>query len=117
MNKRTAIHTALCVVIAAIPVGHAGETTQGIHIARCSVYSEQDKSIKADCTRHARDLCTDLYYCELPIGRNLTDGKDIDNNEETWEMVKVDYLCAGKAQVNGPHYQNDHATMSLSCQR
>ena len=94
---------------------HAAEPAAGIDITACSVYSDRDKSLRQDCVDEARKLCAGQYFCELPIGLNLTGGRDLDGNENTWELVRVDYSCAGKPHINGPHHQNDHATMTLSC--
>ena len=115
LNQQKIFQYVLYLAMATVPAAHADTTTKGIQITQCTVYSERDKSIRYDCTEPAAKACSGLNFCELPIGMNLTDGKDLDNNKKTWELVKVDYSCSGKPSYNGPHYQNDHATMSLSC--
>lgn len=117
VNKRAVMQTLLYLAVGTLPTAQADPATTGIHITLCSVYSEQAYALQSDCTDQAAHLCSGLDFCELPIGLNLTDGKDIDNNEASWELVRVEYACAGKPRFNGPHYQNDHATMSLFCRR
>jgi hypothetical protein len=115
LNKQTLSQCALYLAIATMPVLHADQATLELQITQCAVYSELDKSVQSDCADEARKVCAGLESCELPIGMNLTDGTDIDNNSKSWELVKVEYSCGGKTRINGPHYQNDHATMTLSC--
>ena len=108
---------ALILLLACAPLVHADETAQGLQITGCTVFSERDKSISLDCASEARKSCAGPGTCELPIGLNLTGGKDPDGNPDTWELVRVEFSCHGIARINGPHYQNDHATMTLACQR
>lgn len=108
---------ALILLLAAAPLVHADEAAKGLEITSCTVFSEQDKSISLDCASEARKSCAGPGTCELPIGLNLTAGKDLDGNPETWELVSVEFSCNGVARINGPHYQNDHATMTLACRR
>ena len=115
LNKQNAVKYVLCLAIVIAPAAMADLAAVGIQITQCKVYSDRDSSLQHDCLEHAAKACNGKDSCELPIGMNLSDGKDLDNNDKTWERVKVEYSCAGKPHINGPHYQNDHATMSLSC--
>ncbi len=94
---------------------HAQPPAVSVKVERCAVYTEQDQDRTFDCTDIARQACPEESVCELPIGMNLTRGQDLDANEKTWELVKVEYSCGAKFKFNGPHYQNNHATMTLSC--
>ena len=112
-----ALPFALTSLLAFSPVIDAAEAAPGLEITSCTVFSEQDESLAHDCASEARKLCPGPGTCELPIGLNLTEGKDLDNNPDTWELVRVEFSCRDVARINGPHYQNDHATMTLACQR
>lgn len=89
----------------------------GLQIAECSVYSEAAPSRTYDCTAKAQERCGkgQSQQCELPIGLSLTDGRDIDGNKATWEKVRVRYKCGSAVRINGPHHQNEHASIILSC--
>ena len=104
-------------IFAATQVCYAADPAAGLEITSCKVFSERDEKLVQDCAAVARKSCPGPGTCELPIGMNLTGGKDIDANPETWELVKVEFSCKGIAHLNGPHYQNDHATMTLACQK
>jgi hypothetical protein len=54
------------------------KSNASIKVTACVVSSVRDKSIHQDCTSKASKLCDGTQYCELPIGVNLTDGRDID---------------------------------------
>lgn len=112
-----ALPLALILCAGSSPVVHAQEAPQGLEITSCTVFFEQDKNLTHDCGGEARKICAGPGTCELPIGLNLTQGKDLDGNPDTWELVTVKFSCRGTARMNGPHYQNDHATMTLACQR
>lgn len=86
----------------------------GISVTECTVSSDTTTN-KFDCTAIARRTCHDVPKCELPIGYTLTGARDIDGNERTWEKVVVTYRCGAKELVRGPHDQNPHAAMVLSC--
>lgn len=89
----------------------------GLQITECSVYSEAEPSRSFDCTAKVQELCgqAQSQQCELPIGLSLTGGRDIDGDNGTWEKVRVRYKCGGAERINGPHHQNDHASIILSC--
>jgi hypothetical protein len=116
-GRLRALSFALILSMAATPLVSAQEAVQGLEITSCTVFSELDKNITHDCVNEARKSCAGPGTCELPIGLNLTQGKDLDGNPDTWELVRVEFKCKGIAHINGPHYQNDHATMTLACQK
>lgn len=120
MNWRAAflIAGALSVMLLGTRTNAAGSEgaksqPQTINITHCVVYSERNKQLVSDCTAVARHACDGTAHCELPIGLSLTAGKDID--PKAWKKVRVDYTCGGRAEINGPHYQDDHASMVLGC--
>jgi hypothetical protein len=85
-------------------------------IMQCVVYSDSDKSKQRDCLAQARSICVQKApTCELPIGLGLTNNEQIDGDAKSWKKVLVKYRCNQAERVNGPHIQDDHATMVLSC--
>jgi hypothetical protein len=86
-----------------------------IEIVECVVYPEDQPTRSVDCAAKARTVCNGATQCELPIGLALTDGRQIDSNARTWKKVRVRYRCDKAEHVNGPHTQDDHATMLLAC--
>lgn len=88
---------------------------EGMTITECVVYSKTDKTLTYNCTPAASKVCNGLGKCELPIGLALSGGKDLDNNPDNWKKVRVRYKCGGKEFTRGPHDQNDHASMILTC--
>lgn len=95
----------------------ASQNAPTLQVTQCTVYSEHDLSRTFDCTVKAREVCgkSPVPHCELPIGLSLSGGRDIDGNQGTWEKVRVRYKCGSAERINGPHHQNDHASMVLSC--
>lgn len=121
-NSAWAVVTATAAlggVLGAVPAHSQDSVPQGaaLQVAECSVYSEGAPSRTYDCTATAQDQCakSQSQQCELPIGLSLTDGRDIDGNKATWEKVRVRYRCGAEVRTNGPHHQNDHASIILSC--
>lgn len=113
-----AVVTALVAAAIADDLGAQQPPAEGgLEITECLVYSETDDAKRHDCTTKARELCKSIGRgnCELPIGLVLTGGNDIDGNRDTWEKVRVRFRCGRVERVNGPHHQNDHATMILAC--
>ena len=105
---------------AATQAQYSGQRVQqesGLTITECSVYSDTDKALHYDCTAKAKESCvaSAANRCELPIGLALTGGRDLDGNDDTWEKVVVHYRCGKADRINGPHHQNDHASMILEC--
>jgi hypothetical protein len=86
-----------------------------IEIVDCVVYPEGEPSRTVDCAAKARPVCNGAASCELPIGLALTDGQQIDHDARTWKKVRVRYRCEKVEHINGPHNQDDHATMLLGC--
>jgi hypothetical protein len=85
-------------------------------ITACVVYSETDRSKQRDCLSQARASCVArAATCELPIGLGLTNNEQLDGNAKSWKKVLVHYRCNQTERVNGPHIQDDHATMIISC--
>ena len=106
--------------VATIQAQYSGQQAPqqtGLSITGCSVFSDRDKNLRHDCTAKAKSLCSSAApnRCELPIGLALTDGRDLDGDPNTWEKVVVRYRCGTADRVNGPHDQNDHASMVLEC--
>jgi hypothetical protein len=89
--------------------------TAVIEIVDCVVYPEGEPSRTVDCAAKARTACNGAATCELPIGLALTDGQQIDHDARTWKKVRVRYRCEKVEHINGPHNQDDHATMLLGC--
>ena len=86
-----------------------------IEIVECVVYPEGAPSKTVDCAAKARAACNGVARCELPIGLSLTDGEQIDHDPKTWKKVRLRYRCEKVEHINGPHNQDDHATMLIGC--
>ena len=86
-----------------------------IEIVECVVYPEGAPSRTVDCAAKARAVCNGTAMCELPIGLSLTDGQQIDHDPKTWKKVRLRYRCEKVEHINGPHNQDDHATMLIGC--
>ena len=91
-----------------------------IKVTACTVASVRDKSIHQDCTGTASKVCDGNQRCELPIGLNLTDGKDIDPvglpmTRRLGKVVIVEFQCGKTTQKRGPNPQNNNATLILAC--
>lgn len=85
-------------------------------ITGCVVYSESDRTKQRDCLAQARASCaSQAATCELPIGLGLTNNESMDGDAKAWKKVLVHYRCNQSQRVNGPHIQDDHATMIISC--
>jgi len=95
-------------------------TDQKIKVTSCVVSSVRDKSIQQDCTSTASKACDGMPWCELPIGLNLTDGKDIDPvglpmTRRLGKVVIIQFECGKTAERRGPNPQNNNATLILAC--
>ncbi len=84
-----------------------------IDVRECAVYSAQDPAKRFDCLDRARELCNGKPLCELPIGLALSGGRDID--PRSGKKVKIRLSCGQRVFVQGPHDQDEHATMILVC--
>ena len=96
------------------------KSNASIKVTACVVSSVRDKSIHQDCTSKASKLCDGTQYCELPIGVNLTDGRDIDPVgvpmvRRLGKVVDVEFQCGKTTEKRGPNPQNNNATLILSC--
>ncbi len=96
---------------ALIPSLFAAPAVKPMEISRCEVYVGDGADKTQDCQKVAAEVCSNKNICELPIGRNLTGGKMLAD----WAKVIVEYRCGSATRINGPHHQNDHATMTLTC--
>ena len=117
MNKAAVGTSILLTVLSTGPAsaqfeGGAASGTR-IRISACSVYSTRDESRKVDCTAVAAKACDGQAICDLPIGVNLTDGRDIDSR--SFKKAKVTYVCGQLVRTRGPYPQNDNATLTLTC--
>jgi len=95
-------------------------TNEHIKVTSCIVSSVRDKSIQQDCTSEASKACDGMPRCELPIGLNLTDGKDIDPvgvpmARRLGKVVIVEFACGKAIEKRGPNPQNNNATLILAC--
>jgi len=91
-----------------------------IKVTSCVVSSVRDKSIQQDCTANASKFCDGVPRCELPIGLNLTDGRDIDpvgvpTVRRLGKVVVVEFQCGKTTERRGPNPQNNNATLILAC--
>ena len=104
-----------CGLLAGTVSMHAGVASamdvDGIAFTRCEVYVQGDPERTRDCKAAADAVCGGKPYCELPIGGNLSGGAYL----AEWSKVIVEYNCGPVHRINGPHHQNDHATMTLYC--
>jgi hypothetical protein len=102
------------VVGMAVGSGGTAQSAAGtIDVRECVVYSVQNPAQRFDCLDRARELCDGKPLCELPIGLALSGGRDID--PKAAKKVKVLLSCGAHPFVQGPHDQDEHATMILLC--
>lgn len=96
-------------------VGHGGAqaTVGAIDLRECVIYSAKEPAKRFDCLDRAREICNGKSLCELPIGLALSDGRDID--PRSGKKVRIRLRCGRRALVQGPHDQDEHATMILAC--
>jgi len=95
------------------PSGIIAQSQPVLHIEKCIVRADTDKTKTRDCTANAARICNGSSDCELPIGSNLTDGPWLPKGQTA--SVSVKFSCGGKVFARGPHAQNDHATLILKC--
>lgn len=93
--------------------------TVSLKITSCLVYSVKSSGKTYDCTTEANqaaEVCDRMQACEIPIGYNLTSGKDIDPGSGfLGKQVKITYMCGEIRQQSGPYNQDDHASLVLDC--
>jgi len=90
-----------------------------IEIASCVVYSLKSAGKKYDCIAEARKAlgnCSEVQSCEIPIGFNLTSGRDLEpGGGFLSRMVTIKYICGSSPMQSGPYQQDDHASVVLDC--
>lgn len=90
-----------------------------MQITSCLVYSVKSSSKTYDCTTEAKkaaEACNRKQACDIPIGYNLTSGKDIDSGSGfLGKQVKIAYTCGDIPLQGGPYNQDDHASLVLDC--
>lgn len=95
------------------------ETAARIRLISCVVTSARDAGPRYDCMSEARSelaACNNATFCEIPIGVNLTNGKDIDPGTGfLGKRVTIAYSCGTYSMQGGPYEQDDHATVVLDC--
>ena len=88
-------------------------------ITSCLVFSVKSANKTYDCTTEARKAvhaCDPTQACEIPIGYNLTQGKDIDPGTGfLGKQVRINFTCADTPLQAGPYQQDDHASVILDC--
>lgn len=98
------------------PTQSVNQTSSGMKITSCQVVSMRDESISADCLAEVARLCDGRNFCGVPIGYNLTGGKDIDPKAGViGKQVTITYVCGPIVRQRGPYEQNAHATLFLDC--
>jgi hypothetical protein len=90
---------------------------QSIKISSCSVRTAEAALQSYDCSDEAAKICNRQSECEIQIGFNLTQGKDIDPNRGyLGKSVIIKYDCGDNTvRQRGPYYQSDHASVILEC--
>jgi hypothetical protein len=95
------------------------EDTAELQIKSCVVSSTRSPDKTYDCTTEAikaAEACKQMEECEIPIGYNLTSGKDIDPGSGfLGKRVTIVYTCGGGPQQGGPYHQDDHASLVMDC--
>lgn len=120
---RTAVTAALLLVsplvgITWVQAQERNDTpvVSGMKITSCTVSSTKDASKTYECSKEAARLCNGKDQCEIQIGYNLTEGKDIDPNAGVvGKIVTIIYACGPISRQRGPYHQSDHASLILEC--
>lgn len=97
--------------------GNDAPAAYGIKIASCAVSSTRNPTKTYDCSALVTKLCNGRGECEIQIGDNLTDGKDVDPASGFPDkMVTIKYDCGdAKPKQRGPYPQSNHASLFLEC--
>ena len=122
-SHRAALAALLTAILATVvSPSRAQETpapspvSAGMKIVSCTVASIDETKQPYDCSPRAAELCNGKDLCEIQIGYNLTDGKDIDPTiGVVGKLVSIRYACGAIIRQRGPYNQNDHATLILEC--
>jgi len=90
-----------------------------IQITSCVVNSVKHPGNTYDCMAEAKKAlgaCSEAQACEIPIGLNLTSGKDLDPGSGfLGKRVTILYVCGTEHMQGGPYEQDDHASLVLDC--
>jgi len=123
--RQLGIHTLVFILTAVLGerVLFAQEVSAGsgevIEITSCVVYSVKHADKAYDCMTEAKkalESCAQKQVCEIPIGFNLTAGKDLDvGSGFLGKQVKITYTCGEIRLQSGPYNQDDHASVVLDC--
>ena len=121
MSARLLVAAASAIAIiaacgAASTAGFAVETPAGIDFVECQVYPVEKPTTAFDCAGNIRKSCGAANPCEVVIGLQLTDGRQIDGDAKAWKKVRVRYRCGSEVKTVGPYVQSEHATIRLVCQ-
>lgn len=107
---------ALLLASALVGVGQAQEQGGGMKVTSCTVRSTKDAGKTYECSKEAARLCNGKDVCEIQIGYNLTEGKDIDPSAGVvGKLVTIVYACGPISRQRGPYPQSDHAHLILEC--
>jgi len=96
--------------------GFAVEAPAGLDFVECQVYAVEKPTTTFDCVGNIRKSCGIDNPCEVVIGLQLTDGRQIDGDAKAWKKVRVRYRCGSDVKTVGPYVQSEHATIRLVCQ-
>jgi len=123
MRNHVKLLIAVAVCFALTRLGAQAQEVSGekvnIQITSCVVYSVKHPGTTYDCIAEAKKAlgsCNEPQSCEIPIGYNLTSGKDLDPGSGfLGKQVKVTYKCGSDSMQGGPYQQDDHASLVLDC--
>ena len=94
----------------------AEQAPAAIEFVECQVYPVEKPETKFDCAANIRKSCGAANPCDVVIGLELTDGRQIDGDAKAWKKVRVRYRCGSEVKSVGPYVQSEHATIRLICQ-
>lgn len=99
------------------PISSSGSSPHsGMKITSCVLSSTIDVDKTYDCSSVVAKLCDGKRECEIPIGYNLSAGKDIEpSGGFLGKKVAITFTCGSRSVQRGPYHQNDHATLLLDC--
>ena len=90
-----------------------------IQITSCVVNTVKHAGGAYDCMAEAKKAlgtCSEAQACEIPIGLNLTSGRDLDPGSGfLGKRVTILYVCGSEHMQAGPYEQDDHASLVLDC--
>jgi len=103
-------------IVAAWTTPLAAEPAPGIDVVECQVYAVEKPTTTQDCSGNLKKACGSANPCEVVIGLQLTDGRQIDGDARAWKKVRIRYRCGESTRTVGPYVQSEHATIRLVCQ-